>query len=175
MRGVAARYPAIDAKSGHLLNIEGRILQCRVERQGAAPFGNESEQLLGLTIFIAQQSRGSPLNVSIEGAARSHFEAGRSFFYARRGQFNLSCANCHEENWGRRLSAETISQGHPNAYPIYRLEWQSVGSLERRMRACVSGVRAEMRPYGSPKILDLELFLAWRAQGLPLEAPGVRR
>lgn len=175
MKGVAARYPAIDAKNGKLLDLEGRILQCRTVHQGAAPFKDQSEELLGLTMYVAEQSRDMPINVGIDGAARSHFEAGRNFFYARRGQVNLSCANCHEANWGRRLSSETISQGHPNAYPIYRMEWQTVGSLERRMRACLSGVRAEMRPYGSPEILDLELFLAWRAQGLPIETPGVRR
>jgi len=74
-------------------------------------------------------------------------------------------------NWGKRLLSETISQGQPNAYPAYRLEWQTLGSLERRMRACLSGIRAEMLPYASPEYLDLELYLAWRAQGLPVETP----
>src|SRR5207302_837223 len=112
---------------------------------------------------------------SIAGPAREHFEAGRAAYYRRRGQMNLACAHCHEASWGKRLLAETITQGHPNAYPAYRLEWQTLGSLERRLRACVSGVRAEMPPYGAPEYLDLELFLAWRAQGLPVETPGVRR
>jgi L-cysteine S-thiosulfotransferase len=88
---------------------------------------------------------------------------------------NLACAQCHEQNWGRRLFAETITQGHPNAWPAYRMEWQTLGSEERRLRACLSGVRAEMLPYGSPEYLDLELFLAWRAEGLRVETPGVRR
>ncbi len=175
MRGVAAHYPRVNAKSGKVIDLEGQIQNCRAGAQGAAPFKYESPELLGLTIFIAEQSRGMPLNVSIDGPARSHFEAGKKFFYERRGQVNLSCANCHDANWGRRLSTETISQGHPNAYPVYRMEWESAGSLQRRLRACLSGVRAEMHPYGSPEMLDLELFLAWRAQGLPIETPGVRR
>jgi sulfur-oxidizing protein SoxA len=175
MRGVAARYPTVDVKTGKVVDLEGRIQNCRTQAQRAAPFKYESQELLGLAIFIAQQSRGMPLNVSIDGPARSHFEAGEEFFYARKGQVNLSCADCHEANWGRRLSTETISQGHPNAYPVYRMEWESAGSLQRRLRACLSGVRAEMRPYGSPEMLDLELFLAWRAQGLSIETPGVRR
>jgi len=61
---------------------------------------------------------------------------------------NLSCAHCHDAQWGKRLLSETISQGHPNAYPAYRMEWQTMGSLERRLRACLSGIRAEMLPYG---------------------------
>jgi len=88
---------------------------------------------------------------------------------------NLACASCHDDSWGKRLLVETISQGHPDAFPAYRLEWQGVGSLQRRIRACLFGVRAEMPAVGATELTDLELFLAWRAKGLPIEAPGVRR
>jgi sulfur-oxidizing protein SoxA len=175
MRGVAARYPKLDPRSGKLLNLEGRINACRVTHQGAAPLVHETQDMLSITAYVARQSLGMPLSVSIEGDARRHFDAGRAYYYERHGQMNLSCAHCHEANWGKRLLAETISQGHPNGYPVYRLEWQTLGSLERRLRACLSGIRAEMLPYGAPQYLDLELFLAWRAQGLPIETPGVRR
>jgi sulfur-oxidizing protein SoxA len=175
MRGVAARYPQIDAESGKLVNLEGRINLCRGRRMGAEPLRYESEDLLAITAYVARQSRGLPIGVSIAGPARAHLDAGEAAYRLRRGQMNLSCAHCHEENWGKRLLSETISQGHPNAYPVYRMEWQTMGSLERRLRACLSGIRAEMLPYGSPEYLDLELYLAWRAQGLPIETPGVRR
>ncbi len=175
MRGVAASYPKFDAARGRLYNLEGRINACRAEHQGAQPFRYESEELLSITAYVATQSRGLPVHASIDGPARKHFEAGRAAYYRRRGQMNLACAQCHEQNWGRRLFAETITQGHPNGYPAYRMEWQTVGSAERRLRACLSGVRAEMLPYGAPEYLDLELFLAWRAEGLRIEAPGVRR
>jgi L-cysteine S-thiosulfotransferase len=175
MRGAAAAYPKFDPARGRLLNLEGRINACRTERQRAEPFRHESEELLSITAYVAHQSRGLPVRASIDGPARERFEAGRAAYYRRRGQMNLACAQCHEANWGKRLFAETISQGHPNAYPAYRMEWQTLGSLERRLRACLSGVRAEMLPYGAPEYLDLELFLAWRAQGLSVETPGVRR
>lgn len=175
MRGVALRYPKIDEASGKLFNLEGRINLCRTERMGAQALSYESEDLLALTTFVARQSRGMPIGVAIDGPARAHLDAGREFFFQRRGQLNLTCAHCHDENWGKRLLAETITQGHPNAWPAYRLEWQTFGSLERRLRACLSGIRAEMLPYGAQELIDLELFLAWRAQGLAVEAPGVRR
>ena len=175
MRWVAARYPRIDSRSRKLLDLEDRINRCRAERMNAEPLRYESDELLALTAFLARQSRGVPIAVSIEGPARAHFEAGRTSYHQRRGQMNLSCAHCHDAQWGKRLLSETISQGHPNAYPAYRLEWQTVGSLQRRMRACLSGIRAEMLPYGAQEYLDLELYLAWRAQGLPIETPGVRR
>jgi len=175
MRGAATRYPLLDSGTARLINLEGRIMQCRERRQQAEPLRYESDELLALTAYVAHQSRGMPVNVSIDWQNRGHFEAGRAIFYRRLGQINLSCAQCHDENWGKRLGPETISQGQSNAYPIYRLEWQTVGSLHRRFRSCLSGVRAEMLPYGAPEYLDLELFLAWRASGLPVETPGVRR
>jgi sulfur-oxidizing protein SoxA len=174
MRGVAARYPRI-AASGGLLNLEGRINLCRTGRMGAAPLAHESADLLALTAYVARQSRGLPISANIEGEAKRHFDSGRAYYYERRGQMNLSCAHCHEANRGRRLLSETLSQGHPNAYPAYRLEWQTMGSLERRLRACLSGIRAERLPYGAREYLDLELYLAWRARGLAVETPGVRR
>jgi sulfur-oxidizing protein SoxA len=175
MKGVATRYPAFDAKEGRLLDLEARINQCRSRRQGVTPLARESEELIGLTAFVARQSRGMPIKVDIGGGAAPHFERGRSLYQRRIGQMNLACLHCHEQNAGRRLLAENISQGHPNAYPVYRLEWQSAGSLQRRLRACYSGVRAELPPYDSPDLLDLSLYLAWRGEGLLIETPGVRR
>jgi len=175
MRGVAARYPKIDTASGKLLNLGSRINACRVDHQGAEPFRHESQELLSITAYVARQSRGVPVAASIDGPARAHFDAGEAAYRLRRGQMNLSCAHCHEANWGKRLLSETVSQGQPNGYPAYRMEWQTLGSLQRRLRACLSGIRAEMLPYGSPEYVDLELYLAWRAQGLPIETPGVRR
>jgi L-cysteine S-thiosulfotransferase len=175
MQGVAARYPRIDPGSGRLVNLEGRVNMCRMRHQDAPALEYESEALLALTAHVAHQSRGMPVNVSIDPQNRSHFERGRDFYYRRVGQMNLSCAHCHNANWGRRLLAETISQGHGNGYPAYRLEWQSAGSLHRRFRSCLYGVRAEMLPAGSQELLDLELFVAWRGNGLPLEVPSVRR
>lgn len=175
MRGVAARYPAIDRASGRLFNLEDRIRDCRSQRQGLPAPAFESEELLSLTAALSHASRGLPIQVRIDGAAKPAFEAGQKLFYQRIGQLNLSCAHCHEASWGRTLYAERISQGHPNAHPIYRLDWQNLGSLERRLRACFFGIRAALPAFGSSELRELSLFLAWRAQGVEIEAPGVRR
>ncbi len=175
MRGAATRYPAFDARSGEVVDLDARINACRTQRQRATAWPREADDLLALNAYVAYQSRGMPLAVSIDGPARASFDRGRALFRARHGQMNLACAQCHDENWGKRLLGETISQGHGNAFPAYRLEWQSVGSLQRRIRACYFGIRAEMPPPGARELTDLELYLAWRAQGLPIEVPGVRR
>lgn len=174
MRGVAARYPAFDAQSGKAINLGQRIDQCRQTRQQAAPLRPESEELLSLESYVALQSRGMPLNPPSDPRLRQAAGRGKALFFQRIGQLNLSCAQCHDDNWGKRLSSSTIPQGHANAYPIYRLEWQAMGSLQRRLRNCMSGVRAEVPPYGAPELVELEAYLAERARGMPLETPGVR-
>lgn len=175
MTGVATRYPIWDAKAGRLHALDTRIQNCRTEHQKAAPLAAESEPLLSLSALVAHQSRGLPMSPKIDGPARPAFERGRALYDERTGQLNLSCAQCHEQNWGRRLRTETVSQGQSNGYPIYRLEWQKLGSLHRRLRSCYLSVRAEPPAHGSEDHLALELYLAWRAKGLPVETPAIRR
>src|SRR4051812_41411768 len=99
---------------------------------------------------------------------------GHDLFMRRQGQLNLACASCHDDNWDRRLAGSAITQGHPTGYPMYRLEWQSLGSLQRRLRACIFGIRAQPYDYGAPELVDLELYLMSRARGMAIETPAVR-
>lgn len=174
MKDVAPRYPRVDAATSKVVNVEGRINGCRTERQQAAPLRYESEELLALTAYVAHQSRGQPLQPAAK-EEQAALQRGREIFHRRQGQMNLACIHCHVQNAGRKLLADTISEGHGNAYPVYRLEWQAVGSLQRRLRACYFGVRAEQPAFGSEELLDLELYLARRGSGLKVETPGVRR
>jgi sulfur-oxidizing protein SoxA len=173
MKGVAARYPAFDAARRRPINLEQRINTCRTEQQKATPLAYESKDLLALTVYVARQSRGMPISPSA-GRTIEFLEVGRSLFHRRQGQLNLACAQCHDDNWGKSLAGNTIPQGHPTGYPIYRLEWQTLGSLQRRLRNCLIGMRAEAYEYGAPEYVALELYLMWRARGLPLETPAVR-
>jgi L-cysteine S-thiosulfotransferase len=173
MKGVAASYPRHGG--GQVMDLEQRINACVTGNQRGRALPWESEDLLALTAYVARQSRGSPIDVAIDGPARETFERGRRIYFERQGQLNLACTQCHDANWGRTLLAEKVSQGHPADWPAYRLEWQSLGSLQRRLRACYFGVRAELPQFGSPDLVALELYLAARARGLPLSVPGVRR
>ena len=175
MRGVATHYPAWDADAQRVVDLEDRINACRVRHMQAPPLARESDDLLALTTAVANASRGMPIRVDAGGPAHAAWLRARDFYYARHGQMNLSCANCHEQNAGRRLLSETISEGEANAWPAYRLEWEALGSLQRRLRACLFGIRAEMPPEGAQVLTDLELYLASRASGLAIETPGVRR
>jgi L-cysteine S-thiosulfotransferase len=174
MNGVAARYPAFDADSGKPVDLEERINLERTRRQQAPALKHESADLLALSAWVARQSRGEPIAPPQDERLAPFAAAGQAFFNRRQGQLNLSCALCHDDNWGRRLAGNVVPQGHPNGYPLYRLEWQSMGSLQRRLRNCISGMRAETPEYGAPEYVNLELFLMRRAAGMVMESPAVR-
>jgi len=173
MKGVAARYPAFDAARRRPVDLEQRINVCRTERQKAPPLAPESKELLALTAYVARQSRGMPISIAIDRMVE-FVEAGRSLFHRRQGQLNLSCSQCHDDNWGKLLAGSVVPQGHPTGYPLYRLEWQTLGSLQRRLRNCMIGMRAEPYEYGAPENVALELYMMWRARGLAVETPAVR-
>jgi L-cysteine S-thiosulfotransferase len=175
MRGVSASYPKFSAALERVVSLDERINACVSGQQRSAALPWESDELLSLSAYVSRQSRGMPIAVSVEGPARELFERGRALYFERQGQLHLACEQCHDRSWGRTLLAESISQGHPADWPAYRLEWQSLGSLQRRLRACFFGVRAAQPAFGSRDLLALELYLADRARGLAASVPGVRR
>jgi sulfur-oxidizing protein SoxA len=174
MRGVAARYPAWDEATSRPIDLQDRIRQCRAERQQGAPLAHESADLLALNAFVGLQSRGLPTAPAEDARLAPFRERGKAMFEARLGQLGLSCADCHDSNAGKRLAGALIPQGHPNGYPLYRLEWQQIGSLQRRLRNCMTGVRAEPYDFGAAELVELELYLQARAAPLALETPAVR-
>ena len=174
MRGVAARYPAFDVATQRPITLAQRINACRVERQHAAPLAPESEALLGLEAFVATQSRGLPIAPPADPRLQPFRARGEALFRQRIGQLDLACAQCHDDHAGQRLGGATIPQAHPTGYPIYRLEWQGLASLQRRLRSCMTGVRAEPFAYGAPELVELELYLAQRAAGMRVDAPALR-
>jgi sulfur-oxidizing protein SoxA len=174
MKGVAARHPSFDPARGRPISLEQRISACRVDRQGGPPLAYESRELMALTAFVARQSRGLPVDPTIDARTQPFLDAGRATFHRRQGQLNLSCSQCHDDHWGRQLAGNVIPQAHPTGYPLYRLEWQGMGSLQRRLRNCLTGIRAEPYEYGAPELVDLELYLMSRAAGMKMDAPAVR-
>jgi sulfur-oxidizing protein SoxA len=174
MKGAAARYPAFDKMLGRPVSLEQRINLCRANHQQASPLAYESHDLLALEAFVAKQSRGGAISTGDDPQLAPFVDKGRELFMQRQGQLNLSCANCHDDNWDKKLAGSAITQGHPTGYPIYRLEWQTLGSLERRLRSCISGIRAQSYDYGAPELVALELYLMSRARGMKMESPAVR-
>jgi L-cysteine S-thiosulfotransferase len=174
MRGVAARYPAFDAREQRPIDLAQRVNLCRTRHLRAPALVAEGQELLSLTAYVALQSRGLPITPAGDLALAPHRERGAALFRLRLGQLDLACASCHDTLQGRRLGGSVIPPADASPYPAYRLEWQTLGSLQRRMRNCLTGIRAEPFAYGSAELIELELYLATRARGLVMEAPGVR-
>jgi sulfur-oxidizing protein SoxA len=178
MKGVAARYPAIpptiSGDAARPVDLEGRINLCRVGQQQAEKLAPESQELLELTAYVALQSRGLPIAPPDDRRMTGFQKEGEEIYRRRQGQLNLSCANCHDDNAGKKLGGATIPQGHPTGYPVYRLEWQTLGSLKRRLRNCLVGLRAEPYDYDAAAYVALEAYLMQRARGMVVDAPGVR-
>ena len=174
MKGVATKYPDWDPIEKRPVNLSQRINLCRTRHQLVLPLPPESVELLGLEAYVAHQSRGMPLAPSTAKELVEPRERGRKQYEQRIGQLNLSCAQCHDQLPGKSLAGSSIPEGHVNGYPTYRLEWQGMGSLQRRLRNCLSGVRAEPPPFNSIEMVELELYLAQRSAGMKIETPAVR-
>jgi sulfur-oxidizing protein SoxA len=172
MKGVSATFPK--SVRGQLLNLDGQINHCRTTKQQQTVWPLESKALLSMSVLIANQSKGMPIVSNKQPETQMALKAGEALFKQRMGHVNLSCAQCHDELYGLRLAGSTIPQAHPTGYPIYRLEWQTVGSLQRRLRNCMNAVRAQLFEPDAQEWLQLELYLMWRARGMLIESPGVR-
>jgi L-cysteine S-thiosulfotransferase len=175
MKSVAANYPRWSNSANKVMNLAGRINQCRIDHLQQTALPRESTQILQLESFIALQSKGQIVAGIEKNAAINKLQnLGEQIWNQQLGQLGISCAQCHDTLAGSSLAASVIPQGHANAYPIYRLQWQGVGSLERRIRSCQTGVRAVPYEYNSQELLALEVYLQERAAGMEHEGLGVR-
>lgn len=171
---VAASYPRYDAHTDRPLSLAGRIDRCRQQQQGLAPQGPDGPEVLALTAALHWATRGRPITPDADARMAPWRQRGQALWQQRFGQLNLACVHCHDQRAGERLGGARIPQAHPTGVPAYRLEWQALGSLERRLRSCLAGVRAEPFAPGADEWRALEAFLVQRAAGLPLEGASVR-
>jgi len=177
MRKAVAQHPKLGPDGQSLRNLEDQIGVCR-QRQGV-PTSQPDDTVLALSAALHQAARGEPIAVQAppawQKAWNAQWQAGADQYQTRQGRMNLSCAHCHDDRVGAQMRGDTISPGHPTGFPIYRLSWQQAGGMDRRLRACFSGVQSAMPEPGSAILRSLELFLKVRANGMPIEGPSVRR
>ena len=177
MRKAVAQHPKLSPDGKVLRNLEDQIGVCR-QRQGA-PHAQADDTVLALSAALHQAARGEPIAVQApparQAAWQAQWQAGADQYQTRQGRMNLSCAHCHDDRVGAQMRGDTISPGHPTGFPIYRLSWQQAGGMDRRLRACFSGVQSAMPEPGSAILRSLELYLKVRANGMPIEGPSVRR
>ncbi|MEO0620061.1 MAG: sulfur oxidation c-type cytochrome SoxA [Pseudomonadota bacterium] len=174
MRSVGTRYPRFFRPWKKPITLEGRINRCRTAHMRAEAWPRGSKSLLAMTAYVRQQSRRQPVRPQNIGRAMSSFQRGRQAFNQRIGLLNMACSSCHGAYAGKRLGAQTLSQGQSNGFPAWRLGLNGISSLHQQFQRCNIRVGAEPRDLGADEYVDLELYLAWRGQGLRVEAPAVR-
>ncbi|WP_198964417.1 sulfur oxidation c-type cytochrome SoxA [Bradyrhizobium sp. Y36] len=175
--GIRQDYPQFDAKEGKVVTLELALNRCR-EANGEAPYSYVKDEMASLTAYMAFTSRGKLMDIKIpdDPRALAAFENGKRYFYTRRGQMNFSCASCHVQSPGERIRAEILAPalGILNAMPIYRSEWSGMGTISRRFVTCNSQTRAVPLEPQSDEYRDVEYFLSYVANGLPIAGPGAR-
>lgn len=174
LAGVTGIYPKWNEDAAKVRTISMQINNCRTEQMGADAWKLDKAELLNVTALLASESRGMPVNVAIDGPAQSAWEQGKDLYYTRTGQLELSCANCHEDNYGNNIRADHLSQGQINGFPTYRLKNAKLNGVQSRFKGCVRDTRAETYAVGSPEFIALELYVASRGNGLDIEGPSVR-
>jgi sulfur-oxidizing protein SoxA len=175
--GIRQNYPYFDEKEGKVVTLELALNRCR-EANGEAPYSYVKDEMASLTAYMAFTSRGKPMDIKVPNDPRAlaAYEDGKRYFYTRRGQLNFSCASCHVQSPGERIRAETLAPalGIMNALPIYRSEWSGMGTTSRRLVTCNSQTRAVPLDPQSDEYRDLEYFLSYMSNGLPISGPGAR-
>jgi sulfur-oxidizing protein SoxA len=175
--GIRQNYPYFDVREGKVVTLELALNRCR-EANGEAPFSYVKDDMAALTAYMAFTSRGKPFDIKIPNDPRAlaAYQNGKRYFYTRRGQLNFSCASCHVQNPGERIRAEILAPalGILNAMPIYRSEWGGMGTISRRFVTCNIQTRGVPLEPQADEYRDLEYYLSYVSNGLPISGPGAR-
>lgn len=174
MAGVRPVYPKWNDAAEEVRTIAMQVNDCRTEQMGAEEIKYDGGDMLAMEGLLASVSRGMPIDVAIDGPAQTMWEKGRDIYYTRFGQLDLSCANCHEDNYGNNIRADHLSQGQINGFPTYRLKNAKLNGVQSRFRGCIRDTRAETYGVGVEEMIALELYVASRGNGLSVEGPSVR-
>jgi sulfur-oxidizing protein SoxA len=177
-KGIRQNYPYFDSSSGKIKTLEGAINECRV-KNGEKPLGWKKGAIADISAYMGSTSNGKKISISVpnDPRAMAAYERGKNHFYTKRGQLNLSCANCHQDNAGNRIRGDVLSPalGHPSHFPAYRLKWGSLGTIHRRFGGCNEQVRAKAFAAQSEEYADLEYFLNYVSNGIEVNAPSSRK
>lgn len=177
-KGIKQNYPYFDSKSGEVRTLEQDINACR-EANGESPLGYKKGAIADISAYMAYTSRGNKVNVKIPSDERAMkwYEDGKMQFYAKRGQLNLSCADCHQYNSGNKVRADILSPalGHATHFPVYRSKWGGLGTIQRRYGGCNKQVRAKPFKAQGKEYRALEYFHTYMSNGLEMNGPGARK
>lgn len=177
--GIAHNYPKWDSRKGEVITLTMAINQCRTAN-GEEPLPYKKGPITNLLAYMAYTSRGKPIDIVIpedDPRALTAYEQGKDYYHRRRGQLNFACATCHVQNAGKRIRAEMLSPmlGQTSGWPVYRLKWGEMGTLHRRFIGCHRQIRAKPPEPQSTALRNLEYYMSYSSNGVPLNGPSTRK
>ena len=176
---IRVSYPRLDESLGEVVTLEMAINQCRTANE-QPPLTYGGDEIIDITAYLAFQGRGKKLDVRVpvdDPRALDAYESGKRFYYTKRGQLNLACADCHVTSVGQLVRADRLSAslGHTTHFPVYRSKLGGMLSLHKRFAGCVRDVRAKPFALQSTEFRNLEYFLSYMGNGLDVNGPGARK
>ncbi len=177
--GIRQHYPYWNPAEERVKTLELEINECR-EKNGEQPYPWKKGPLAQISAYMAWTSRGEIFDIKVpadDAGALAAYEAGKRFFYAKRGQLNFSCANCHLEGSNIFIRADLPGPalGQTTHFPVYRSKWGELGTLHRRYEGCHRDTRSDPLPPQSDAFRNLEYFQTYMSNGLPVNGPGTRK
>ncbi len=175
--GIVHKYPFFDTKRNEVITLPLAINECR-KSHNEKPLNLNRGDITSLLAYMAFTTRGKISKVEIPNdAAKAAYESGKKYYYTRRGQLNMACAHCHVDNAGKRIRSDLLSPpiGHTTHWPVFRGQWDELGTLQRRFSGCNEQVRAKASAPESVEYRNLEYFLTYMSNGLPMNGPAFRK
>lgn len=169
-----ARYPIYSQSRKQVVTLQGQVNICWNEKLDNAPAIPDSSQSVALETLVRYLARGEIINVDVSGPMKKYYEAGKEIYHMRFGQLDMACVHCHDYHQGQYLRGQRLSQGQSNGFPEYRLGSGQITSFQRRIAECFVSFRAQPFDFGSEELINLEVYVAARGNGLKIETPAVR-
>jgi L-cysteine S-thiosulfotransferase len=192
VKGAYTVLPKYFADTDKVQDLESRLVTCMGALQGIPEaeakkdhFGNGPKRstMEALVAWIASESRGMPMNVSLSRPEeRRAYEIGKDMFFYRAGPHDFSCATCHSHDKLRirlqdlpNLTSPADAKRAYTTWPGYRVSQGELRTMQHRINDCYRQQRFPEPGYASDAVTALTMYLAHNANGGVYNAPSVKR
>lgn len=193
LEGAFAKLPRHFADADQVMDLEQRLLWCMEKIQGLdtkdivkRKFGRPgvTSDMQDLVAFIANKSNGMKIEAQVSHPKEKDMLAlGEALFNRRAGQWDFSCATCHEAE-GQRIRLQGLpvlskpgkaAQATMATWPTYRVSQSQVRTMQHRLWDCYWQMRHPDAAYASEGITALTVYLTKNANGGEIQVPSIKR
>ena len=175
-KNVAGNYPYFDNAANRVVTFEDAVNSC-LKKNGEEELKYGESEMGLLTAYARSLSDGMKVNVKVKGkGALAAYEKGKEYYYTRNGQLNFACSSCHVANAGKFIRSDQLSMmvGQASHWPEFR-GGTDIVTLQGRFKQCEKNVRAKPKDANSEEYNDLEYYLTYMSNGLPMLTPVFRK